>query len=141
MALHRGRQHLTRIRPVHRSTLPVSAVRVNHFDYLDIEDTNPFYDLFVEKYIQSLSEVECREMLQDIGHAMGLEVTDDFAAEVYRESGVTPVWPACWPPPPIGTAKVAIGSTTKPSCMAWHGSKKKMAVPIISSRRTSESTY
>lgn len=65
-------------------------MRQNRFDLPGIEDTNPFYDLFVERYVPPLAADECAEMLRDIGHAMGIKVTDGFADLVFAESGGYP---------------------------------------------------
>jgi ligand-binding sensor domain-containing protein len=63
--------------------------RVNHFDIEGV-DTNPFYSLFVEKFVLPLTELECVEMLKDIGHAMGIDVSEEAAKQIYRDSGGHP---------------------------------------------------
>ena len=63
--------------------------RVNHFELPGI-DTNPFYQLFVEKFVTSLSEEECTRMLKDIGHAMGTTVSDELCDAIFHDSGGYP---------------------------------------------------
>jgi hypothetical protein len=63
--------------------------RVNGFKIPGI-DTNPFYRFFQEFYLKPLEPLECREMISEIGHAMGLEVEEDVLNTIYSDSGGFP---------------------------------------------------
>lgn len=63
--------------------------RVNGFKIPGI-DTNPFYRFFQEFYLKPLEPPECREMISEIGHAMGLEVEEDVLSAIYNDSGGFP---------------------------------------------------
>jgi len=63
--------------------------RVNSFRIPGI-DTNPFYRFFQEFYLKPLEPLECREMISEIGHAMGLEVEEDVLNAIYSDSGGFP---------------------------------------------------
>jgi DNA polymerase III delta prime subunit len=63
--------------------------RVNSYKIPGI-DTNPFYRFFQEFYLKPLEPTECREMISEIGHAMGLEVEEDVLSAIYSDSGGFP---------------------------------------------------
>jgi ligand-binding sensor domain-containing protein len=50
-------------------------------------ETNPFYRFFKEFYLEPLEFDECRDMLCEIGHAMGLDLDDDVVHRIYEDSG------------------------------------------------------
>ncbi|MDQ1350560.1 MAG: hypothetical protein QG657_862 [Acidobacteriota bacterium] len=63
--------------------------RINSFKIPGI-DTNPFYRFFQEFYLKPLEPPKCREMISEIGHAMGLEVEEDVLSAIYSDSGGFP---------------------------------------------------
>lgn len=63
--------------------------RVNVFSVANL-DTNPFYRFFQEYFLPPLDATECKEMLEEIGHAMGLTVTEEAITWLYENSGGYP---------------------------------------------------
>jgi hypothetical protein len=53
-------------------------------------ETNPFYRFFREFQLKPLEESENREMLTEIGHAMGLELEAEVIDSIYSDSGGYP---------------------------------------------------
>jgi hypothetical protein len=65
--------------------------RINDFKIPGVEtETNPFYRFFREFQLKPLEESENREMLTEIGHAMGLELEPEVIDSIYSDSGGFP---------------------------------------------------
>jgi hypothetical protein len=65
--------------------------RINDFKIPGVEmETNPFYRFFREYPLKPLEESENREMLTEIGHAMGLELEPAVIDSIYSDSGGYP---------------------------------------------------
>lgn len=63
--------------------------RYNETNRFELEglDTNPFFRFFRSVHLPPLDAEECREMLTEIGHAMGIRVDDAVHGAVQADSG------------------------------------------------------